>query len=684
MPAAAAPAAAAAQPVFQVGASVRSIRPTGPAMKTHVGGYGDCLDCEKTGGTTKVRRGDDLDVRVLYVSDGKRAVVRASIPAEGMFAGYQQGTRLGITELRAEAAEKLSKPGLPVTQADLIVNTNHCHACPTLIGIWGPTNVAYLRYVYDQTVAAILDAQRAARAATLTWATGDIGYANDVTVGQANANEGWPVDGQLSTLQARDVSTKKVLATYLEVPVHGNIVYGPDLEEMNSEHFGAAARWLEKNAGGIGVVSAASLGDQTSPMQGDDTRLAGDPRTPYPRARPDNKVQSGYPRAYDVIDRLGALTGSTALEALAHHGHAVMDPTVSSGESYQLVPATNPLIIALGYMHVVPGSTASDAAGIYPTDRSLVPPYQAGTAAGIWFTVLRIGEVAIASQPGEAFPHVSFAMRQTISGAKAVFLVGNAQDQIGYYFEAWALPGTVYYSADHYTFYLGPTLAEQNINGAMLAARTAGFATTPTVSSLADATNNDYLRYFTKAGVQTWAYPRSSNDVALPAGTRGIPTYLGVYFNSARGSEFSFPGAESATGDPVVKVDGVTVPYRGQFTPYTFPCAGDYTITATLPGTSATWKSVAHVTDAFHVTNTAFYPTGTGPHPLAQQNLNDGPGKRTCRAAAGRARTRGAAAPAASGQLPATGLPLPPAALGALALLVALRAGGRWKSTTGL
>lgn len=54
-----APARAAAQPVFSVGAAVRSIAPTGPAMKTHVGGYGDCLDCDKTGGTAKVRRSDD-------------------------------------------------------------------------------------------------------------------------------------------------------------------------------------------------------------------------------------------------------------------------------------------------------------------------------------------------------------------------------------------------------------------------------------------------------------------------------------------------------------------------------------------------------------------------------------------------------------------------------------------------
>ncbi len=669
-------AADGAAAVFTVGAAVRSIRPTGPPMRTHVGGFGDCLDCPTTGGTTKVRRGDDLDVRVLYVSNGSRAVVRAVIPAEGMFAGYEEGPRLGITDLRAEAAAKLSRPGLSVTQADLIVNTNHCHACPTLIGVWGPTNADYLRYVYDQTVAAILDAQRAAQPATMRYATGDFGYANDVTVGQANANEGWPIDGQLSVLQATAVRTGQVLATYAEVPVHGNIVFGPDLDEMNSEHFGAAARVLEREVGGLGIVAAGTLGDQTSPMQGDDTRLAGDPRTPYPRARPANKVPSGYPRSYDVIDRLGALSANTALEALTHHGHPVTDSTISSGESYQLIPATNPVLIALQYAHVLPGEQT--VAGNYPTDRALTPPYNAGNLVGVWFTVLRIGEIAMASQPGEAFPHVSVAMRNTVTGAKAVFITANAQDQLGYYFEPWALPGTLYYSADHYLFNVGPTFAEQQINGTMLAARAAGFATTPTVSSLTDAAANDYLRYFTGAGVQTWVYPRGRNDVAQPAGTKGIPVTIGTYFNSARGGEFGFPGAEQATGKPVIAVDGKVVAYAGSFTPYTFPCAGDYTITASLPGTKATWKSVAHVRDAFHVTNTAFYSDGTGPHPLALQNLDDGPGKPACLAKAVRAGGK-AAAPATrtGGSLPATGLPvlLPGLALALLgAAAVARRA----------
>ncbi len=64
------------------------------------------------------------------------------------------------------------------------------------------------------------------------------------------------------------------------------------------------------------------------------------------------------------------------------------------------------------------------------------------------------------------------------------------------------MPSTLYYWAEPYTIYLGPTFVQQQIN-AMVAGRTAGFTTTPTVSSYASAAEIDCLRYFTGAGVQT-------------------------------------------------------------------------------------------------------------------------------------------------------------------------------------
>ncbi|MCU1593180.1 MAG: hypothetical protein JWO12_572 [Frankiales bacterium] len=612
---------------FSVGAAVRSIRPRSQAQATHVGGYGDCLGCQH--GTTRVRAHDDLDARALYVRGQGRAVVLASVPLEGWFAGYQQGHRLGLTELRQEAAAQLSSlPGsVPVTAADIIVNSNHCHACPTVVGLWANTNTAYLRLVYDQTLAAIVAAARASQPATLRWATGDIGYVNDVTVGQSNANEGWPIDGQLSVLQAR--AKGRTVATWVSVPAHGNIGYGPDLPEMNSEHFGAAARWLEAHQGGVGIVVPGTLGDQTTPMQGDDRRLPKDPR-PAPAARQGNG--RGYPEAYDVFDRLGALVGATAVEALQHHGHGMVSGKVAGAESYQLVASDNPLLLGLMYGHALPPEIPlvthdGAVAGNVTADRAIVPPYLTGGAVGVWFTTLRIGDVAVASEPGEAFPHVTEAIRDVLKGAASTFVVGNAQDQLGYYFEEWAHPQTLYYSADHYLYNLGPTLAQQNIQAQVLNGHALGFAVDETAASLTAAAGNDHLRYLKKAGIQVWAYPQGLRDPL-----KGWQIPLGIYWNHARGSEYGVPGAEVPSGRPVVTFDGRPVVVNGddtQFATVVVRCAGDYRLHASLPGTTATWDAVVHVRSGQDVTNTVTYPSGTGEHPLAAQNAHDGV-RRTC------------------------------------------------------
>lgn len=610
-------------PVFQVGAAVRSIRPTGPAQATHVGGFGDCLDCAAHG-STAIRPHDDLDARALYIRSGSKAVVLASVPLEGWFAGYQEGSRLGLTELRQEAAARLTSLGAPMAASDIIVNSNHCHSCPTVVGLWAPTNPAYLRRVYDETLAAIVAAGQAARPARLRWATADIGYVNDVTVGQANANEGWPIDGQLSVLQARDLRGSAV-ATWVSVPAHGNIGFGPDLPEMNSEHFGAAARWLEAHEAGTGIVAAGTLGDQTTPMQGDDKRLTGD-RRPAPKARPSNASKRGYPRSYDVMDRLGALVASTAVEALRFHGHAMSSGLVAGAESYQVVPASNPLLLALIYGHALPDlpmvTHDGQVAGQATADRSILPPYLVGGGVGVWFTTLRIGDLAIASEPGEAFPHVTQAIREVLVGAKSTFVVANAQDQLGYYFEEWAYPQSLYYSADHYLYNVGPTLAQQNIQAEVVNGRALGFAVTESVEPVTAAAGNDHTRYPLKAGIQAWAYPQGSHDPL-----RGLTIPLGIYWNDARGSEAGVPGAERAQGKPIVAFDGRPVAVtaeKTQFAAVTVRCPGDYLLKAVLPGTGQSWQAVVHVRSGGEVTNTVTYPSGTGEHPLASQNAHDG------------------------------------------------------------
>jgi hypothetical protein len=572
--------------LFEAGTAVRSIDPADPSLATHVGGFGTCEGCP----TTRVREGDQLSARSFVVVDEDRtaAAAVAVVDVQGWFAGYKQGS-YGITDLRREVTATLSKPreaggiGVETSPGDVLVQATHGHATPSIVGIWGETNEEYLDYVYEQTRDAIVEAARTTEPALLEAATADVKFVNNVVLGQPNSNEGWLKDGQLPIVRARKggygtgkTGVGETLGTYAQVPLHENIAYGPGLSEMTTGYFGAAARWLEAELGGTAVVGPSTLGDQVSPMQGDPGRL------------PD-----GTPRSYQVTDRLGALVGNLATDALREDGRLLQDGTVAGTERHVIVPATNPIILGANC------TPAGEASGL-PIDRSCAPPYAYGGAIGTWASALRLGDVAIASEPGEAFPHVSFAVRDAFPEAETVMTAGQAQDQLGYYYAPWAFPTTFVYSADHHLFNVSQSLADQSIEAHGRNSRALGLGYAP---QIADPTGNDLCR-LAEAGVQVIVYPNALGTPA-PDGD-GITLPVGVYTEDARA------GTEQA-GTPVLDFDDGSAPVRwnGLYGTHTFPGPGTYDVTARLPDADESWTLTVEIEDAHHVTASAAAPTTT-------------------------------------------------------------------------
>src|SRR5436190_3645313 len=150
-------AATAATPArFDVGTSVVDITPT---SAQYLGGY-DRMD------TPTADAHDPLQVRAFFVGRGRKAVAFASVDTQGWFAGYQEGP-YGVSDARSQAAAWLGAHGYDASSADIVVSSTHSHAAPTIMGIWGPTDPAYLRRVRDATVQAIAQAAANARPAEL-------------------------------------------------------------------------------------------------------------------------------------------------------------------------------------------------------------------------------------------------------------------------------------------------------------------------------------------------------------------------------------------------------------------------------------------------------------------------------------------------------------------------------------
>jgi len=556
--------------VFRIGGASRSITPP-PGVEVDVGGYGTCDGCP----TNAVRDGDDLKARAIVVSDGADAVAVVVVDCQGWLAGYE-GEAPGALEGRRRAAQSLeTRLGVDADAADVVIQATHSHAAPANLALWG-TSPDYLDFVADRTAAAVAAAADSAEEAVLEVGVGDIGYVNNVTIGQANTFEGWTKDTRLPVLRARAAGsgnerpgTGRTVAIYAQVPAHENIIYGPGVSELSSGHFGAAARWLEAEHGGTAVVGPGTLGDQVTPMQGDTTEL------------PD-----GRPRAYQVVERLGALTGSTASTAI-RSGRIVQDGTVASADEHLKVPASNAALFAANC------TAAGEAAG-FEIDRSCEPPFAYGNVIGTWATTLRLGDVVIASKPGEAHSHVSAAIRDAYPHA-TVFTAGQAQDQLGYFYAPWAFPATAIYSVNHHYLNVSQTLADQTVDGHVLNSRRLGFEGRP---QLLDPRAADYSRLF-DPGVQVTVFP---NVRTVSRDTDGVTVPVGVYTAGARA------GTENA-GTPVVDFgDGTTETWDGgTYGLHTFPDPGTYEVTARIPE-GESWTACVTVEDEHHVHAEAAYP----------------------------------------------------------------------------
>src|SRR3954447_21840805 len=299
-------ASAATKPAtFRVGAATASLD---PPMPVYSGGFG------LSPPITKVH--DPLEVRAFYVSNGTHAVAIAVVDAQAWFASYQEGADLGITGARRLAAQRI---GHGMQSSDIIVQSTHGHAAPTLEGIWGPVPPKYLQLVRDRTVEALAAAARAARPANLQWGSVDAPYLDNIDVAQTDSYSGWVQDGQLSVLRAVDPGTGATIASYVTVPAHGDIVNGAGLKLLSADYFVFVRHDLDMQLGGVNVVGPATLGREETPVQ-------------------TNGLEAS---------RWFATVVTALVDGGFGEAHWVTDSTIASAEQQLSVPGTNAVLLAL-------------------------------------------------------------------------------------------------------------------------------------------------------------------------------------------------------------------------------------------------------------------------------------------------------------------------------------------------
>jgi hypothetical protein len=406
------PGLAVTTPDYRVGAASKDITPTGVV---NLGGFGLgdgtlIPDAVVGRGSRDQAKGERIKVRATVIDDGKKAVAIASIEAQGWFAAYQDGD-YGLSDMSKAIAKKI--PRLPV--GHIVIASDHSHSAPDTLGVWGGPKPGYLAFVKSQVIAAVTQAYATRSFATLVAGHSD---ASDLVYNQSctealnqDKEPAYPgpevcatpgKDGMVRVLQATTPSGRHPL-TFMAFAAHataggGNGLHG-DWPQFLSD-------FMTKRYGGTGLAMVGALGG-TQPC-----------RAACAFTKPSNP-------GYKVADRKTAIVlNYSAHVTKALRSAARVRGPVAGAQGFIREPITGPAVTALF------------AAGKYAGAellRNHEAPWVNGPTIRTVVGALRIGDVVIATTPGEGFPRIREDIATAVGkGAREVMTLGLAGDQLGY------------------------------------------------------------------------------------------------------------------------------------------------------------------------------------------------------------------------------------------------------------
>ena len=394
---------------YTVGVAERSINPsangTFGGQPVYLGGYGFGSGPVLAGRSADGILGPGIKVRAIAVSDGRRSLAVADIETQGWFAATKDGP-YGLVDMRKRVQ---ARTGGALTAGATVIQTDHTHAGPDTLGVWGGVPVGYRQMIADRTVDAIVEAFRTMQPGTLYYGTapGRDLLSNQFDYDAANA----AVDSDVRVLQARTAAGRP-FATLLNFSAHTTVL-GSSNRKVSGDWVSSAAPALERRFGGEAMTVVGTLG-RTQPA---DRGCAAAPLPPAGEARDLCSIDAYAERVAERVE-------DAAVAARPLGGGALVD-----ARSYLLQDtATNAPILGL--------NVAGQAAGA-EVNRAITPPWLTGNVLGTITGTARIGDVLLSAMPGEAYPQIPLKVRDLVS-ARGYMTAGLAGDQLGYLIAPYA------------------------------------------------------------------------------------------------------------------------------------------------------------------------------------------------------------------------------------------------------
>lgn len=364
--------------------------------------------------------------RAMSISNGKDRVVFVVSDLIGLFAGYPEEicASCGIKAIAADLSAELN---IPV--ANMVISSTHVHSS-------ADTVMATPSWYFELVRDAIKDAARQA-VESEQLATIEIGTtpARAFNTDRRIVTRAVP-DYELAWFRGVAVEPedpgKPTIGTMVNFSVHPTITAGN--KELHSGLVGHLAERLEDHWGGITLFTPAGLGDQT--------------------------VNRGFGR-----DGFGYGLGELVIDDAATEAYALKSNTIVAEQRIVQVPADNHFLLSANVAGVfvrestIPGEfAAGPATSVNQKGRARTPSCVGASPVSLFTPVggIRIGTpgqvkqrdavtgewtvlpgdpgdaLVIMSDPGEAFASIAATTKDYLSRARAVMLIGLANDTIGY------------------------------------------------------------------------------------------------------------------------------------------------------------------------------------------------------------------------------------------------------------
>ncbi|TMK64650.1 MAG: hypothetical protein E6G53_07950 [Actinobacteria bacterium] len=395
---------------YSVGLASRSIDPDPDGKwkgkNVYLGGYG--ISGGQPDGLDQGRAADGIlaggpSVTALALSDGKHPFAFATIEVQGWFVANKDAP-YGLVDMRKEVAKET---GGALKADQVLIQSDHTHGGADPMGVWGGVPLSFRKFMFDQTVAAIVDAWQHRTPANLYygWAPARDLQSNQFDYDASNK----VMDSDLRVLQARK-SDGTPVATILDYSAHPTVL-GSSNQHITGDWPQEANKLMAERFGGKALTIVGTLG-RTQPAD------RSCPTSTKSDSDPDEAACKLDHYAGRVVDRVSqALENATLLAG----------PPAISAKSYLIQdPAHNAVLLGFG--------AVGDPIGI-PLNRSLTPPWLTGNVLGTVTGSVRIGDVLLSTVPGEIYPQIALKVADSLTGPvrKHGFMTaGLANDQLGY------------------------------------------------------------------------------------------------------------------------------------------------------------------------------------------------------------------------------------------------------------